>query len=354
MKIKLALIYPFILLFVMKGFAQKDPIDTFIEQQMKQQKITGLSLGIIRNGKIYKTKGYGYANLEYNVPVTNNTVFKLASVSKQMVATGIMILVQEGKLKLTDPITKYFKEAPEFWNSITIRHLLNHSSGLPRESPAFDATKVQPDSILIRAAYKEKLVFPTGTSWQYCNLGYFMLADIIRQLSGLPFQEFLKERIFDKYGLHATQTTTLSTIVPYRADGYIHLGGDTILNAINYIALRPSGAFISTITDLLKWETMIEKQELLSKESWEQMWQDTVKTTYRSTDFTTIYYGYGWNVTTYRNRKLLYHGGSLPGFRTMYYRFPEDKTAIIVLTNTEPVDAGRIALGVAKILHNEN
>jgi CubicO group peptidase (beta-lactamase class C family) len=347
---KLAVALFFFVLFVFKGYAQKDKIDAFIGQQMKQQKIVGLSIGIVKDGQIFMEKGYGYANLEYSMPAAHRTVYKLASVSKHMIAAGIMLLVQEGRLKLTDTVTRFFKDAPSRWNNITIRHLLNHTSGLPRESPAFQPMVVRPDSMLIKAAYSLNLVFATGTSWQYCNLGYFMLADIIRQISGLTFSAFMKEKIFEKHGLKTTQTTTLSAIIPYRANGYVRLGGDTILNAENNIALRPSGAFLSTITDMLKWEMLMQNHQLLNKQSWQQMWEDTAKTTVRNADSTYMYYGYGWNVTNSLNRKLVFHTGSLQGFRTMYYRFPDEKTAIIILTNTEPVDTRSIALGVSKIL----
>jgi CubicO group peptidase (beta-lactamase class C family) len=340
-------------LFLLHGLncsAQKDSIDKFIEQQMQQQKIVGLSIGIVKNGQILTSKGYGYANLEYHIPASERTVYKLASVSKHIVATAIMLLAQEGKLKLTDPITKFFKDAPTSWNKITIRHLLNHTSGLQRESSAFQSMVVQTDSVLIRAAYNDSLVFPTGTAWQYCNLGYFMLADIIRQISGQSFSQFMKEKIFSKYRLHHTQTTSLSDIVQSRADGYVRRGGDTIINAENNIALRPSGAFLSNISDMLNWEMLMQNNQLLTKQNWQQMWEDTVRTPLRNTDSTNIYYGYGWNVTNYLNRKLIFHTGGLQGFRTIYYRFPAERTAIIILTNSEPVNTTPIAIGVAQIL----
>ena len=333
--------------------AQQDSIDRFLEKQIKEQRIVGLSIGIIKNGKLMKAKGYGSANLEHNVPATENTVYKLASVSKQMVATGIMKLVQEGKLKLTDKVTKFYKDAPAAWDKITIRHLLNHTAGLQRESPAFQEMKVESDFFLIRAAYKDTLVFATGTNWQYCNLGYFILADIIRQISGQSFSQYMKA-IFYKYGLLNTLTTSLDVIVPSRASGYVQLGGDTILNAENNIALRPSGAFLSTVTDMIKWEMLIQSNQILSNENWQQMWTDVVTSTrtrnFTNTDSSLVQYGYGWMVVTYQKRKLVFHSGSLQGFRTGYYRFPDEKTAIIILTNSEPVNTLPLAQGVADIL----
>jgi CubicO group peptidase (beta-lactamase class C family) len=330
--------------------AQVRQIDSFINQQMKQQGMVGLSIGIIKNGKLLMAKGYGYANLEYNVPATENTVYKLASVSKHMVATGIMLLVQEGKLKLTDSITKFFKDAPASWNKVTVRHLLNHTSGFPRESPAFRNMVIQPDSVLIRAAYSTSFVFPTGTSWQYCNLGYFMLADIIRQTSGQSFPDFMKEKVFTRNGLQNTQITSLSTIIPNRAGGYVRVTRDSVVNAENNVALRPSGAFLSNISDLLKWEMLMQNNQLLAEKTWQQMWTDTEKNGETNGDGTPVYYGYGWSISKLGNRKLVSHGGSLQGFRTIYYRFPSEKTAIIILVNSEPEDTERIADGVSEIV----
>lgn len=345
---KLLICFIFLLTSLCANGQQPDEIDEFILKQMNDQKITSLSIGIIENGKIIKEKGYGFANLELKIPASQNTVYKLGSLSKQMVATGIMTLIQARKINLTDTITQFFKGAPITWNKITVRHLLNHTSGLERESPGFHPMLIQPDSVVINAAYQDSLVFATGTKWQYCNLGYFMLADIIRQVSGKSFPQFMKEEIFSKYGLSVTQPTSTTALVPERADGYVVHGRDSVINAIDYLAFRPSGAFLSSITDMLKWEMMIQDGKILSKENWQGMWTDIVKTD--AANPTTEYYGYGWRVTTYKNQPLVYHGGSLPGFRSVYYRFPANKTAFIILTNSDHTNTTVIAQGIADIL----
>jgi CubicO group peptidase (beta-lactamase class C family) len=328
---------------------QLDEIDEFVSKQVADQKITGLSIGIIVNGKIVMAKGYGLANIEHKIPASQNSVYKIGSLSKQLVATGIMALIQSGKIKLTDTVTKYFNDAPVTWGSITIRHLLNHTSGLVRESPVFQPMLLQHDTVLIKAAYKVPLVFATGTKWQYCNLGYFILADIIRQVSGKSFQQYMQEEIFAKHGLSTMQSTSTKMLVADRADGYVLAGKDSLFNATDYIAFRPSGAFLSSINDMLKWEILIQNAQLLSKETWQQMWTDTVRTD--ATNPKIEYYGYGWRVTTFRNKLLVNHGGSLPGFRSIYYRFPADKTALIILTNSDHTNASVIAQGISEILY---
>jgi len=342
-------IFLFTFLISAGAHAQKpDQIDIFIAKQMKDQKLTSISIGIIENGKIVKQKGYGFANVELKIPASENSVYKLGSLSKQMVAAGIMTLIEAKKINLTDTVTQFFKDAPIIWNKITIRHLLNHTSGLERESPAFQPYLIQPDSVVIKKAYKDSLMFATGTKWQYCNLGYFMLADIIRQVSGKSFPQFMKEHIFSQYGLNVTQPTSTTVVVQDRADGYALHGNDTLVNATDYIAFRPSGAFLSSITDMLKWEMLIQDGKLLSKEIWQSMWTDIVKTD--AANPKTEYYGYGWRVSTYKNQPLVYHGGSLPGFQSVYYRFPADKTAFIILTNSDHTNTTIIARGIADIL----
>lgn len=340
------------LIFVFSSFiavAQEDSIDVFIAGQMKQQGIVGVSVGVVRNGRVVKAKGYGLANIELNVPASEKTVYKIASVSKQFVAAGIMKLVQEKKLSISDPVTKYIKGAPAKWNSITVRHLLNHTSGLPAEPPGFDGMKEQPDSVYIRSAFTIELASPPGSKFEYSNFGYFVLADIIRIVSHLSFSDYMKNNIFDECGLRNTRATSLEAIVPNRADGYITNDGKSVLNAVNYPAVRPSGAFLSDITDLLKWELYMQSGKLLSQNSWEQMWADVTKTPLTMDD-EAIYYGYGWMTNKAEGKRLVHHGGSLPGFKSAYFRYIENRTAIVVLTNSENTDAYGIAFGVADLL----
>src|SRR6187399_761226 len=161
-------------------FAQTDSTDLIVQKMMKEQKIAGLSLAVIKNGKPVVNKGFGLANVELNVPVTSETVIRLGSVSKQFFTTAIMKLMEEGKLSIEDPVHKFFPDAPETWRPIKIKNLMSHTSGLQRESPAYNNFKIQPDIDIIKAAYNLPLVFKTGEKYQYCNLAYFMLAEIIK------------------------------------------------------------------------------------------------------------------------------------------------------------------------------
>jgi CubicO group peptidase (beta-lactamase class C family) len=166
--------------------AQVNKVADYVKAEMKRQRIPGLSLAIVKEGKVILAEGYGLANVEMSVPARPETVFKICSVSKQFIATGIMLLAQEGKLGIDDPISRYLEGTPATWKAITIRHLLTHTSGLVREAPGFDPFKIQSDADVIKSAYPLPLRFAPGEKWEYCNISYFMLAEIIR-VAGRPW-----------------------------------------------------------------------------------------------------------------------------------------------------------------------
>ena len=326
-----------------RAIAGRDTVDRYVAAEMARRHIPGLSLAVVRSGKLVKAEGYGVADLEHSVPVTPQTVFKIGSVSKQFLATGIMLLAQDGRLTVDDPVAKYITGTPESWRDITLRHFLTHTSGVLREGPAFDALKVQPDSIVIGSAFARPLEFPTGTKYQYCNVCYFTLADIIARVSGKPWEEFLAERVFRPMGMTATRTTTTVDIVPHRARGYTWRD-DKYVNAADLLALRPSGAFLSTVLDLAKWDAALYTDRVLTKASREAMWTPT-----RLTGGSVSDYGFGWSLDSLDGHWRVHHGGALPGFLSEMARFPNDSLTVIVLTNSDVARPGEIANAVARI-----
>lgn len=337
------LIFPFALT------AQQDAIDSFINVQLKDQKIPGLSIGIIKNGKVLKSKGYGLANMELNVPATANTIYKIGSISKQFVAVGILKLEEEGKLKVSDHISKYIKNTPANWKNITIRHLIVHTSGLRVEPPNFDGNDELSDSIYITRAFSDTLLHPTGSKFEYSNFAYFILADIIRIASKKSFSQFMEQDVFSPSNMINTRTTSPNAIIPDRADGYTKNTSGSIINAPNFIQVRPGGGFLSNIPDMLKWEMTMQKHQLLAPKSWNKIFSDTT-ITQLTMDDQPMYYGYGWMENKMNEKLFVHHGGSMPGFKSVYFRYVEDNTAIIILTNAEYADAYAIAFGVAEKL----
>ena len=326
-------------------FAQIDSTDIIVKRMMEKQKIVGLSLAVIKNGQPVANKGYGLANVELNVPVTSETVIRLGSVSKQFFTTAIMKLMEEGKLSIGDSVHKFFPDAPETWRPITIKNLMSHTSGLQREAPAYDNFKIQPDIDIIKSAYGLPLVFKTGEKYQYCNLAYFMLAEIIKQVSGMPWQDYIHNKLFIPAGMTHSYLTDFYDIIPNRANGYMHKH-DTLVNATAMFAIRPSGGFLATSSDMIKWEkVMMEEKIILRKDNWEKLWQPFIKTSDRAD--LKEYYGFGWVIDEYKGHKLIVHGGANIGFRSVFARFVNDGLSIIILTNTDEANPRAIANALA-------
>ena len=342
MKIKLTLL--FILLGVFAQ-GQVDSTDIIVGKMMNDQKITGLTLAVVKNGKTFVNKGYGLANVELNVPATSETVIRIGSMSKQFFATAILKLMEEGKLSLDDYVHKFFPDAPETWRPIQIKHLLSHSSGLTREGPAYNNSIIQPDLAVIKSAYPLPLDFKTGEKYQYCNLAYFMLAEIITQVSGMPWQDYIREQLFIPAGMKNSCMTDFYPIIPNRASGYMHRK-DVLVNAEAMYAVRPSGGFLSTSTDMILWDKVLrEKKIILKKENWELLWQPFIKMSEKPAE--KAYYGFGWIVNEYKGHKTVSHGGSNTGFRSHYTRFVNDGLSIIIMTNTDEANPSAIVTALS-------
>ncbi len=323
------------------ALAQVDSTDLIVKQMMEEQKITGLSFAVIKNGQVLANKGYGLANVELNVPVNAETVIRIGSISKQFFTTAIMKLIEQGKLSVDDPVHKFFSDAPETWRPIKIIHLMSHTSGLQREGPAYNNNKIQPDINIIRSAYTLPLVFNPGERYQYCNLAYFMLAEIIAQTSGMPWQDYIHTALFVPAGMKNTYLTDFYPIIPNRANGYMHKKGILVNATANY-AIRPSGGFLSTSSDMIKWENVLREQKIiLKKDNWVKLWQPFIKTS-KATD-SKEYYGLGWFVDEYKGHQLVWHSGANVGFRATFTNFINDGLSIIILTNTDEAKPWLIA-----------
>src|SRR5215510_2705378 len=184
----------------------------------------------------------------------------------------ILLLSLQTAAVRTDKVGKYLDATPESWNGVTIRNLLTHTSGIVREGPAFDPFKDQKDFDVIKSAYPLPLRFTTGEKYEYCNVGYFSLAEIIARISGKSWGDFINERVFAPLGMTSTRPTSFSAIIPNRASGY-EWRNDKMQNAGEYVAVRPSGAFLSTVLDLAKWDAALYTDAVLKQSSREQMWK---------------------------------------------------------------------------------
>lgn len=334
-----------LLLIKLTGHAQIDSTEIIIQRIIKEQRITGLSVAVVKNGKTIVNKGYGLANVEHNVPVTSETVIRLGSMSKQFFTTAILKLAEDGKLNIEDSVHKFFPDAPQTWRPIQIKHLMSHTSGLQREGPAYNNNIIQPDLVVIKSAYSLPLDFKTGEKYQYCNLAYFMLAEIITQVSKMPWQNYIRDNLFIPAGMKNSGMTDFYPIIPNRASGYLYKG-DTLMNADAMYAVRPSGGFLSTSSDMIRWEkVLLEKKIILKKESWDLLWTPFVKVSDKAES--KLYYGFGWFTDIYNGHKIIMHGGSNTGFRSHYDRFVEDGLSLIVLTNSDGANPAKITRALA-------
>jgi CubicO group peptidase (beta-lactamase class C family) len=316
-------------------------VDDYVKQRMRDMRIPGLSLAVVKEDRIVKASGYGLTNLETNTPATPETVYKAASLSKSFIAAAILLLMQEGKIALDDHISKYLGDSPETWKEITIRHLLTHTSGIVRDPSDYHPYNEQPLTDVIKSMYAVPLSFQPGEKWLYSNVGYYILAEILTRVSGQPWNEFIAERLFAPAHMTSTRTTTVSEIVPNRANGYQQRGGRTI-NAENWIAVRPSGAFLSTVLDLAKWDAFLDSDSALNAASHKLM-----LTPVTLNDKTTADYGFGWYVDSFLGRTRIHHDGQFLGFRSDYERFQDDKLAVIVLANSDEGSLEALAIKVA-------
>lgn len=294
--------------------AQADKVDDYIKSEMKKRQIPGVALAIIKDGKVVKMKGYGLANVELNVLVTPESVFDLASLTKQFTAAAIILLVEDGKIGLDDKISKYLPNAPAAWNAITVRHLLTHTSGLnytdlPRcgESWLLEYTTVQVFEYASKLAPK----FAPGERWRYSNLGYFLLGMIIEKVSGKRYGEFLRERIFHPLGMNATTMQDLWKVTKNRAAGYTLRNGELshIWYSVAQIELSPAYGLLSTLRDLVKWDAALSGEKILKKSS-----LDVVLSLVKLNNGFHHNYGFGWFLHEFRGHRIVAHGGSTGTF----------------------------------------
>jgi D-alanyl-D-alanine carboxypeptidase len=335
---------PLVTVLLASQVAHADQVDKYLKSQMQQHRIPGLTLKIIRDGKTIKTAAYGLANVELNVPTKPDTVFEFGSITKQFTAAGILTLAQEGKLSVDDKISKYLKNTPEAWAGVTIRHLLTHTSGIKSYTGlnGFQIWRNLTQAQFIKAIGKEPMEFQPGDSWKYCNTGFNLLGYIIENVSGKDYWDFMGERVVQPLGMTVTTSRLLSRVIPNRAAGYEQTNQVWMNRDSDLTEVFSAGAIASTAGDLAKWNAALDSDRLLNADSKQQMW-----TPVKLNDGKTRKYGFGWNVDAVEGHKNIGHGGSTSGFSASIERFPDDRLAVIILTNTDEQIATTLAKKVA-------
>lgn len=313
----------------------------------------GCSLGIIQEGRFIYERGYGMANLEYGIPLTSQSVFRIGSTSKQFTAMCIVLLEEEGKISLDDNLREYFPEMPDYAESITIRQLLHHTSGvrdyltlMSLKGARDDDFYTDPEVVDMIARQKE-LNFAPGDEFLYSNSGYFLLAEIVKRVTGDSMRVYAEDKIFKPLGMTHTHFHDDHTqIVKSRASGYGRKkGGDFWINMTTLGMIGDGGVFTS-VDDLLLWDQNFYDNKLgkADKSLIDKMLTPGVLKSGEKLD-----YAFGLGISEYKGLKMVSHGGSFVGFRADMIRFPEQKFSVIVLANLGNINPSRLAKQVADI-----
>jgi CubicO group peptidase (beta-lactamase class C family) len=329
-------------LLVSKGAASPQPfdVDSVLSKMLKEaspKDAPGIAILVARDGKILYSHGFGMADLAHDVAITPTTKFRIGSITKQFAAAAILKLQEDGKLNVNDKLSKFFPDFPR-GDEVTIRHLLNHTSGIKSftSKPDFmeKVTASATNDEMINSFKKDKFDFDPGTNMAYNNSGYFLLGAIIEKVSGKSFNDYLHDTFFKPLGMHDTGVHTSTAVLKHEATGYDYAGGKPT-KAIDWDMSRAgaAGALYSTVEDLMRWNEGIFSGKVLS--------EDSLKAAFTplkldSGEEPMLPYGYGWVINDYRGLKTISHGGGLQGWSAFLIRYVDQDTTVAVLHNAMP------------------
>jgi CubicO group peptidase (beta-lactamase class C family) len=329
--------------------AAADPVDDYVRTVMDAKKIPGVSIAVLRDGKVVKSKGYGFANLEHDVAATPDTIYQSGSVGKQFTAAGILMLAEDGRLGLDDRLSKHFPGGPSTWHRISIRHLLTHTSGLKDYgSDEIDFRKDYTDEEYLDVIKRIPIEFEPGTQWSYSNTGYLLLGILTSRLAGKHWSEFLAERLFAPLGMTTTRVISERDLVMHRAAGY-ELDEKGEIGNQEWVAPSANrcadGALYFSVKDLAAWDAALHARSFLKPASFEAWW-----TPVSLANGTTFPYGFGWGIEEQRGYRLIEHGGSWQGFRAAIARYVEQGLTVVVLSNLAQAEPETMAHEIAGLL----
>ena len=315
----------------------------------KERGSPGVSIEVVRGSDTLVMKGWGMADLENDVPATAQTVYRIGSITKQFTSTAVMQLVQDGKVKLDDSIGTYLPTLPVTWRGVTVRQLLNHTSGVPSYTDIGArwtkrwGEEMSPDSLVALTA-NDTLWFKPGTSWRYDNSGYVVLGMLVEKVAGRPWGTDLEERFFKPLGLTGTENCLTTPLIEHRAQGYQPVKGEWT-NA-QYLAMTQpyaAGALCSTVGDLAKWDRALATGRVVTPASYKEM-----TTPAGAAAQGRLKYGFGLASDTLAGRPVIRHGGGINGFISDNAWFPDVQMSVTVLTNSGAARANDLLAQVAR------
>jgi D-alanyl-D-alanine carboxypeptidase len=337
------------------GLAADDPdLGRFVEaigtQAVEGDRAVGLSIAVARGDDLLFAKGFGLANVELQVPARAETVYRIGSITKEFTAAAILILVEDGKVALDDSLTRLLPDYPKQGESITIRHLLQHTSGLTDFTRLAtyrrERTQIASQEQVLERFQDLPLEFRPGEKHRYCNSGYFLLGLIVERASGQSFREFVEERLIRRLGMQAVYCDDSWRIIPHRASGYTRWGG-ALRNAplVDLNQTLGAGNLAATVTDMIIWQRALAEHRLLSAESSRLMMTPGTLNSGKSFN-----YGLGIRIIRRNGHRGVRHAGAISGFWADLVYYPDFKIAIAVAANADSTNAGEISDRVADYL----
>ena len=331
-------------------------VDAIAAKSLARPNTVGLSIAVARGDRLILAKGYGKADLEFDIPMNEQTMLRIGSVTKQFSAAAIMRLVEQGRLSLDDTLDKMLPEYPPTSKPVTLRQILNHTSGIwsYTEDSKFmvrDSTlELTPEEVI--ATFKDKpLEFDPGTKWNYSNSAYYLLGEIIARASGKPYAQHMQDELFTPLGLSRTRYESNRAIIPNRAQGYAFDDG-TIRNDQSIGADVPgaAGSLLSSAADLVRWNLALIGGKVVSPESYALM------TTPTTLPDGAAPYGFGLGIESFEGRRRIEHGGGIPGFTSSLAYLPDDQLTVAAISNCESFNPGKVvdsimraALGIEEL-----
>ena len=322
-------------------------MDEMLAKEFKPNE-PGAAVIVVKDGKVVFRKGYGMANMEFGIPIEPDMIFRIGSVTKQFTAVATLMLAEQGKLSLTDEITKFLPDYPTQGRKITVEHLLTHTSGIvsytgiPEWRPQM-RKDVSLDEMI--AVFKDKpMEFAPGERWNYNNSGYVLLGAVIEKASGMKYGEFIEKNIFAPLEMKRSFYDSTSRIIPRRAAGYSK-SKDGFVNA-EYLSMswpHAAGSLISTVDDLALWDAALYTNKIVKQESLKRAWK-----AFPLNDGRPAKYGYGWGLSTMEGHPVISHGGGINGFTCDSIRLPDDRVYVAILTNRDS-GVGRVSQKIAAL-----
>lgn len=333
------------------AFALSRRVDAIADSVIRTGPVAGLAIGIRRGSNVVLLEGYGYADIELEVPASAETVYRIGSITKQFTAAAILRLVEQGELSLDDELTDFLPEYPTQGHQVTVHHLLTHTSGIKSYTSLGErwqknlALEFTPEE-MIDLFKDEPFDFAPNERFLYSNSGYFLLGAIIEQVTGRSYADYIEDEFFAPLDMSGSYYCDERRIIPHRAEGYAREDGKLVNDApIGMTQPYAAGSLCSTVRDLLTWQAALSSGRIVSDDSYRLM-----ITPARLANDSSTGYGYGLAIGRLERHTKISHGGGINGFQSQLAEYPGDSLVVVVLANTEGARPGRIERQIAELI----